>query len=355
MKKQWRQVSLLIIVVGLLGMPNNDGIAHSPTNLLTTPDAEKSAGLEFLVSASELVILGEVIDIQYRNSQPTREQPQGLPHTFVTYKVQEVLRGKAPGETITLRVPGGADGSGGIYLETNAPMFARSQTDVLFLEGGEMTGCPLVSCVDGRFRVVGDRVFNGWGIPVVEAGERLRIGGRPRFDLNVMELPRPAFEVLLKQPETQKLIEQESQRTGQSITELQRRYETEAPASYRIGYGFQGTPAPGDNFNFSEAEPIESFGPPLSVSAFTTAIRQWNERVQPPQTSVLSVDPNQSFNVADPKVDGVQAIAAPEQMTEEEKNDSQAREGETPIRDITPNLRNPSLQPISPELRRTLP
>ncbi|MBV5257895.1 hypothetical protein FLX56_05610 [Synechococcus moorigangaii CMS01] len=350
MKKQWRQVSLAIVTVGLLGIPNNHGFAHSPTNLLNTPDAVKTSGLEFLVGESALIILGEVIDVQYRNSQPTREQPQGLPHTFVTYKVQEVFRGKTPGETITLRVPGGTDGSGGIYMETNAPVFARSQTDILFLDDNEGAGCPLVSCVDGRFRVVGDRVFNGWGIPVVEASEKLWIGGRPRFDLNVMELPRPSFELLLKQPETQKLIQQESQRTGQSVAELQRRYEAEAPTSYRIGYGFEAAPTPGDNLNLPEAELMETFGPPLSLSAFTTAIRQWNERVQPPQTAVLSVDPNQPFTVSDPKVDGARAIATPEQITEEEKNDAQAREEETPIRNLAPTLRD-----LSPDIRRILP
>ncbi len=355
MKNYLRLTFLKLITLGLCCIsPMQSSLAHSPTNLQNDPASAKTSGLEFLVGESDLIIFGEVIDIQYRNSQPTREQPQGLPHTFVTYKIRETLRGRTPGETITLRVPGGADGSGGIYMETTAPIFARNQADILFLTGDAVTGCPLVNCVDGRFRVVDNRVFNGWGIPVVEATERLRIGGKPRFDLNVIELPRPSFELLLKQPETQRIIQQESQRTGQSIAELQRRYETEAPAAYRVGYGFQAAVAAGDNFDSPEAAPIETFGPPLSLSAFFEAVRQWNNRVQPPQSSIPSADPNKPFNVADPRLEEVRAVTVPDQITEEEKNDVQAREGEGQIRDLSPNLRDLSPQPISPELRPDL-
>ena len=44
-------------------------------------------------------------------------------------------------------------------------------------------------------------MYNTWGVGVVEARERLTIGGQARTDLDVMELPRPTFEALLTRPD----------------------------------------------------------------------------------------------------------------------------------------------------------
>ena len=289
-------------------------LAHSPND---------SGGLPTKVRQSSLILYGEVVDIQYRNSDPTKEQPQGLPHTFVTYRVIDVLRGNAPSEKVTLRIPGGADGQGGIYMETTAPVFARRQTDVLFVRGGEIQDCPLVDCVEGRFRVHENQVFNGWGVPVVDAKEDLRIGGRARFDLNVMDIPRPPFEALLERPESKKLLR------SQNIAELKARYEKEAPEFYTVSYGVETAPTRGDEFQEREAAPMERYGKPLSTNAFFDAIRTWSEQVGPPRSQVVNANPNQRFRVADPRLEAMKIERdAPPRLSEEERNDEKAREGD---------------------------
>ncbi len=289
-------------------------LAHSPND---------SGALPTKVRQSSLILHGEVVDIQYRNSEPTKEQPQGLPHTFVTYRVINTLRGKPPSEKVTLRIPGGADGQGGIYMETTAPVFARRQTDVLFVRGGEIQDCPLVDCVEGRFRVHNNQVFNGWGVPVVDAKEDLRIGGRARFDLNVMDIPRPPFEALLRRPESQKLLR------SQNIEALKARYEKEAPAFYTVNYGVETAPTRGDKIQEQEATPIEEYGKPLSADAFFDAIRTWSDRVGPPRSQVVNANPSQSFRVADPRLEAMKVEReAPSQLSEEERNDEKAREGD---------------------------
>lgn len=118
--------------------------AHSPH------DAGEE-NLRAKVREAGLIMYGQVVNIRYRNSEPTQEQPQGVPHTFVTYQVLEVLRGEASDKQVTLRIPGGANGQGGVYTVSTAPVFARGQTDVLFIKGGEIGDCQLVECVEGRF------------------------------------------------------------------------------------------------------------------------------------------------------------------------------------------------------------
>lgn len=301
---------------------------------------------------------GEVVDIQYRNSEPTKEQPQGLPHTFVTYKVLEVLRGKAPDEMLILRIPGGADGQGGIYMETSTPTFARNQTDVLFIQGGEVQGCPLVACIEGRFRVHNNQVFNAWGVPVVDAKEDLRVGGRPRFELNVMDIPRPSFEALMQRPEARQIIEQESKSTAQSLEALQKRYEQESPEFYTVGYGFESQIVAQDLIKEPEAEPIEKYDSPLSPAAFFESIRNWSDRVGDPKASVVMANPEKRFMIPDPRAVGISVIQTSEaEVSEEERKDEQAKEGTQLIRDISPQLRelSPDLRDLSPQLRELSP
>ena len=275
--------------------------AHSPNDKTDS----NIATLKPLTAEASLIFFGKVAKIQYRNSEPTKEQPYGLPHTFVTYKVDKVLRGKAPKRSITLRIPGGADGQGGIYTDTSAPMFSRGQSDVLFVKGREIDECQLVGCVEGRFRVHQDQVFNAWGVPVVEADKSLRLGGIPRFDLNVMDVPRPDFDRLLQNPAARIHLKKQMQSKLLSMDEMRELYNKEAPEFTTIKFGFETEPVRKDKIKEPEAEPVEKFGKPMKAEDFFEAIRKWSEVVGEPKYQVVIANPRNRFTIPDPKLDAL--------------------------------------------------
>lgn len=305
----------------ILMMATAPAWAHSPH------DAGEES-LRAKVRESGLIMYGQVVDIRYRNSEPTQEQPQGVPHTFVTYQVLEVLRGEAPDKQVTLRIPGGADGQGGVYMVSTAPVFARGQTDVLFIKGGEIGDCQLVECVEGRFRVHENQVMNGWGVPVVEAHKRLRIGGIPRFDLNVMEMPRPSFKALLQRPDMREFLERLRMESRLSLKELQARYHREAPMTTTVNVGNQIKAINKDSSEEPEATPMELYGKPLTPEIFFDAIRMWSQQVGDPQASVMLVQANERFTVPDPEV---MALGVSQEflskISDEERYDIQKMEG----------------------------
>lgn len=305
-----------------LASANPTAWAHSAND--SGPDSLKTR-----VREAALIAYGQVVDIQYRTSVPTRAQPKGVPHTFVTYQIQEVLRGESPATRLTLRIPGGADGQGGAFMETTAPVFALGQTDVLFVKGGAISDCQLVDCVEGRFRVFENQVFNGWGVPVVEAHKALRIGGKPRFDLNIMEMPSPSFKALLTSPEAAATINKISTKTGLSLAELERKYAIEAPKSTIVRVGYQAAPIKKDVTVESNALPAQRFGPPLTLDVFFDAVRMWSNTIGEPTTKVVMADANVKFTVADPKVTAMTAAIPPQPNISEEERLDKLNSGES--------------------------
>ena len=296
--------------------------AHSPN------DTDDEGGLKEMVQRSAAIVFGQVVDIQYRNSQATRQQPKGVPHTFVTYQISEVLRGKLPAKSITLRIPGGADGHGGIYSVSSAPAFARKQSDVLFIAGGEPEECHLVGCVEGRFRVNDGLVYNGWGVPVVSAKEKLRIGGKARFDLNVMEIPRPSFESVMENPELRKHIDEDKNLSSLSARELKARYEKEAPKFSTVEYGIETKPMKKDEVEEPEAQAIEKYAGPMKADAFFDDLRRMSEQLGEPRTEVVLANPKKKFRIADPRLQKFKLDEPKEtEIIDEQRNDKQALEG----------------------------
>jgi hypothetical protein len=273
--------------------------AHGPGD---TPEG----GFRALVGGSALIAHGRVTDVTYRTSEASKQQPRGVPHTFVTYELTRVYRGDQSTKRLTLRVPGGADGAGGVYLPTTSPMFMRGQEDVLFVVGGVIDGCPLVGCVEGRFRVVEGHVYNGWGVPVAEVGKRLRIGGKPRYELNVMELPTPAFEALIERPEIKRLLEEKYK--GQSLKELKARYEKEAPKRQIVSYGSVSEEGKDKAGRLAQvAQPMVQFEGPVSLEQFAEAIQEVSRELGPPKVEVVMADPGKRFEVPPPTVARLEA------------------------------------------------
>ncbi len=128
-----------------------------------------------LSKQASLVFKGTVVAVDFRDSRSTKDLPS-LPHTFVTYEIEDVLHGN-PGvskrKIFTLRFLGGQNEKGNIMLVNVSPKFDIGDQDILFVAKNGEAECPLVNCANGRFRVLDGLVFNEYGQQVIisEKGE----------------------------------------------------------------------------------------------------------------------------------------------------------------------------------------
>lgn len=138
-----------------------------------------------LARGAELVFLGRVVDLRYALSEPAEGTAAGIPHTFVTYEVRQVLRGRIdpqsarqasshPGRTVTLRFAGGIRPADGAVLRVSTvPRFDLGDTDILFVRANGSANLPLVQMQNGRLRVIAGHLYSEEGQEIVPAG-----GGR---------------------------------------------------------------------------------------------------------------------------------------------------------------------------------
>jgi hypothetical protein len=287
---------LNILVAVLLIMPTS-AYAHSPAD-------GNNAKLEELVAKSDAIFFGEVREVIYRMSRPTQRAPKGLPHTFVRYQILSGIRGAVSREII-LRFVGGTDGKGGVMIQSNVPTFRKGERDVLLVSGGELDDCPLVSCVDGRFRVLDGRMYNGWGIPIVSIEGNMEMRGRPRYDVNVLEYPRPEFEDLITRPEFQETLREMIQ--VKSLAEIKRTYEEVVPKTVRVSYTFSesadpGRDDPGKDDQVSKSENFPEVRSAIPLSEFIRALRTASQDAREPRNKVLSINPARPFFAYEKKI-----------------------------------------------------
>ena len=182
-----------------------------------------------------------------------------------------------------------------------------------------------MDCVEGRFRISDNQVFNGWGVPVVDVRKGIKVGGKPRFALNVMDIPQPSFEQVMQRPEMKKLLA--TQLRNQSLSQLKERYEREAPKFLTVNYGVESRALNKDEHDSPEAKVIEKYGRPISSQSFFSAIREMNLRFGSPRNQVFSAKVDQPFFVADPKVEKLSGVRTSKtEISSEERNDKQAQE-----------------------------
>ena len=138
------------------------------------------------VRRAELIFRGPVLNVEYRNSEivpvldphsgepvidPRSGEPvlvdgSDLPHTFVTYQIDHIYKGKVPIGSpdpcqVTLRFQGGLwtpeDPNESRILSVNiSPLFDLGDRDVLLVRGNTFALCPLVDAANGRFRLIDD-------------------------------------------------------------------------------------------------------------------------------------------------------------------------------------------------------
>src|SRR6266508_2159476 len=128
--------------------------AHSPM------DRGAGADLTQLADQSNLVFIGDAEKVTYRNARRANEGEGPIPYTIVTYRISRVLRGKAPGDRITMRFVGGPDERGRFLTVSGVPIVQKGDQDLLFVNDTRDPSCPLVFCELGRYRILNDAVFD---------------------------------------------------------------------------------------------------------------------------------------------------------------------------------------------------
>lgn len=116
-----------------------------------------------LARNAEFIFLGTVADVDYRRAESLDGKTPGTPHTFVTYKIEKILKGKADSDTVTLRFVGGRGDKSQFLMASNIPLFDAGEQDVMFVRGNTMNACPLVECARSRVRMINGMAFNDEG------------------------------------------------------------------------------------------------------------------------------------------------------------------------------------------------
>jgi hypothetical protein len=139
--------------------------ATSVSAAVAIPEKTTSILTRDLLGQSDLVFSGKVVSVEYKDSA------DGLPHTFVTYNVDQVISGRPDGSQVTLRFLGGRQQKGEVirYLEVSeTPEFQVGDTDILFASKNNSSICPLAKCTSGRFRNLDGVLASDDGRAIIE-------------------------------------------------------------------------------------------------------------------------------------------------------------------------------------------
>lgn len=100
--------------------------------------------LTSLVDEAELIFVGTVV-----HTQAVETKDEQFAFTYVTFEVEDSLKGAAADSQLTLRFAG-ADLGGLVYEVRGMPTFEVGGRHLLFVEGNGRAGCPLVGWWQGK-------------------------------------------------------------------------------------------------------------------------------------------------------------------------------------------------------------
>jgi len=100
------------------------------------------------VDSSDLIFTGHAIAREVAVTQDGR-----TPFTFITFAVEEVLKGQVDGSEVTLRFFGGEHG-GEVIEAVGMPRFEELGQYLLFVEGNGDSFCPIVGWWQGKLDLV---------------------------------------------------------------------------------------------------------------------------------------------------------------------------------------------------------
>lgn len=120
------------------------------------------------IVAADAVFEGTIESIRFVDSQAVGAQ-RGVPHTFVTWRVERVFKGRVRGDRVTLRFFGGMDAARDRLLFTSDGVQPDvGDRDILLVAGNGAAECPIVGCANGRFRLIGESVYDEGGRDLVQ-------------------------------------------------------------------------------------------------------------------------------------------------------------------------------------------
>jgi len=175
-KVRLKRVAFLGLMLGLVAaIASGGGTTQAPSG---------RRSLKEMLARSELAFIGRVEKIEYLLSEPTPPEGVRVPHTFVTYRLEQVFLGQAPGGQVTLRFVGGWDARKMRYMtSSNTPQFDVGDNDILFVEGNTKRMCPLVGGVEGRLRIIRGQAYTETGRAVLMGNDGcLLSGGKYRLE-----------------------------------------------------------------------------------------------------------------------------------------------------------------------------
>lgn len=166
--------SFIAIGLALSGAIATPGFA---TSFVGSPKLASYAG------GADFVFRGVVENVRYVLSSPVGQEGIPLPYTFVTFRVNSVMKGTAAGSTVTLRFLGGLDERTGNFMSSDqTPLFDEGDDDILFAtrSGGSLSS--LVRNKAGRFRVIENQIYSDEGQEVSLGPDNIvRVGKRHEF------------------------------------------------------------------------------------------------------------------------------------------------------------------------------
>ena len=276
--------------------------AHSPM------ENSQAGDMASLVDQSNLVFMGKAAKVEYRNARGDKGEGQ-MPYTLVTYRIGKVLRGKAPGDEINLRIVGGADGSGRFLTASGVPIIQEGDQDLLFIGDTADTTCPLVYCEHGRFRVLNERVYDTFGSPVRAISKsKVLSRGLPPKEFRTVRYPTPKFDDLMRNPAVAEQLKEQKM----PIEEARRRYEAEAPKFVELADDFPNPEKLGDlRKGEKPSTQAEKKVVALPLSTFLAETQRLVKVSKRKPAEVKSIDPNAEIVVAKLGTAVPQQIAPP--------------------------------------------
>ena len=257
--------------------------AHSPQ------DPAVGTDLIQLADRSNLIFIGDAEEVIYRNAHHVNKGDGTIPYTIVRYRISRVLRGKAPGGTITMRFLGGPDGAGGFLTASGVPTVQQGDRDLLFVDDSADAVSPLVFWEIGRFRILDDSVYDTNGSPVRGVlNSKVLARGTPPKEFSILRFPAPSFDELMKNPEVKAIMKARKM----SVAEARKRYESEAPKAITIQHESRESNQK-DDFAI-DAPPPEPFKdtPPMALTKFIDAVLEAMKSVKRAPLPVASIDPD---------------------------------------------------------------
>ena len=157
-----RLVLLALTMVFLFNYSHGENINKNIGNISkNNSELIKVMDIDNLYRKSDIIFYGKVIDVSYKVSK------NGMPYTYVSYKINKIIKGLYEGNEITLRFIGGLDEDKELASPvTHVPLFEVKNKDVIFATN-ESPICSTVTCNYGRLRLNNGKVYSYDGREII--------------------------------------------------------------------------------------------------------------------------------------------------------------------------------------------